>query len=541
MIAKKFVSVSAFIAATLAHAEGPKVSVEELWEAKNKVVIGEGGYATVYESNGYALKAYHKKDKQDVKTEPQILTKLLTALPTDQIFLNQGLNFIIKHFKTATINEKRVDLLELVDGADFFEFNPQPTSLIFRLFAQIATGTATIHECGCINPDMKPENIMITRDQRLAKLIDLDSLIYLTHPNLNPQPITTDFYCPPEAANIKQNGASPAFNVYQLGLIILAKIAPAFFMEHIFAPIKDIYKFITNCTDGNTELPQTLQFNLLAEDTQKAEEILKNIIKYLSTNKSIEELDLSGLRTLQFELQKLIHKNLINAIDDLRPSGFYKDKFNSEELSFTKKLLKDCIAFKPEDRISAAQASQILQVFSSYLETKERNLEIQAISGLMKLKLSTETGARGENTAEIANSTLFEQEESLEPQAKRAKVIPISIPKCPNYAEVKAMVTKDCPKEMPLTLSKMLFNPDPKSRELAISAIIRLFMADYSYSTTFPWLSLEYFKQKKLNLDLENKKIFREEVYLYGNPRKPGQKWPVPKDLYDSIQSPSLF
>lgn len=167
---------------------------------------------------------------------------------------------------------------------------------------------------------------------------------------------------------------------------------------------------------------------------------------------------------------------------------------------FIGSLLKDCLAYKPEDRISAAQAGEILQIFSSYLEAKESD-----------------------------------------PKAT-----------CPNYNEIKNMALQDCPKGIPIALRQMLF--DPNTQEKGISIIENLVKADPSYAKTPSYGFILLLKDQETFSGLKNlfaKETFqswakqnqeavqwlKERTYIQGNTPQANQDMPVPKDIYEKIQN----
>ena len=212
-----------------------------------------------------------------------------------------------------------------------------------------------------------------------------------------------------------------------------------------------------------------------------------------------------------------------------------------EENQFIDLLVQDCTAKNTQNRISAAQAAEILQVFSSYLEIKEAEaksaqatadyryvldklpplsredqlLSVFRIKGEHEKKTPVEPavdyrrmwgpllpmteeersfleiGKRYERKPAVEPTfsyenalTLFSlipEEEQLLPEAEEKHEQKTIIVECPNYDKVKAMAIEDCPKGIPIALRKMLFNPDPKARERASLAIYQLITADASY------------------------------------------------------------
>ena len=157
-----------------------------------------------------------------------------------------------------------------------------------------------------------------------------------------------------------------------------------------------------------------------------------------------------------------------------------------EESKFVGQLLQDCLAYRPENRISAAQAAEILQVFSSCLEN---------------------------------------------PGAK-----------CPDYETVKAIAVQDCPKGIPIAIRKMIFHSDPEIQQKAIVIVDDLAKADPSYKNTpsYGMVSLLHGDNafsawaKEYPDSLQQ---LKDRIHVFGNDHDPEQDMPVSQENYKKIQS----
>lgn len=511
----------------------------------NLSFIGKGGCSTVWGNDVYAVKRYEEPwlSKPGPRQAIGVFENTLANLPIDQFFMGQSIDFIAKHWGGFDRAGERVDILERIFGREFLEVNPI-VSKTFLLFAQVAAGAEVMHACGYVNTDMKLENVMVDEDHRVAKLIDLDSLIYVARPAKSSL-IGTCFYYPPEVRTVLQKGASPAFNVYQIGMLVLAKIAPTFFMEHVGMPMGSIenFQFPGENRDGEgekaKELAENLKYALLGKNHTAVDKIIGDMFAKAE--------NISG--KVYLELRHLVQQNLIEMIDCVTASGGYAGAFNDEELVFIKKFIKDCIAFEPRDRISAAQVSEILQVFGSYLEAKEKyfeNLKTKEEYFEELLEPSARTVMR---KVPGKREVVIDQIESLERLKKRSEMIAVSSPECPNYDEVKAMAMKDRPKGIPIRLQKRLFRPDRRSSNDARNTIKRLVMVDASYKNTpsyFMCLFLcedEKAKDDRERFAAEYPQVVQElknRIYVYGNRPEVSQDMPVSKDLYDKIRAFSV-
>ncbi|MGX8716516.1 MAG: protein kinase domain-containing protein, partial [bacterium] len=219
-------------------------------------------------------------------------------------------------------------------------------------------------------------------------------------------------------------------------------------------------------------------------------------INDVGTQENIEEILVSLYNTFfvsDFEYRNAVSGQIANWCE--RSIVIPGDEAGSKFIGL---LLSDCLAFNPEDRISAAQAAEILQVFSSYLEAKETN------PGL----------------------------------------------KCPNYRVVKATAIKDSPKGIPIAIRKMLYDADPNMQQEAISIIENLVRADASYTNTPSYglalllkkpsrtpsdITFEDWAKDKRNFN--SAKQLRERAYIREKDHSKEQDIPVSEEIYEIITS----
>jgi serine/threonine protein kinase len=126
-------------------------------------------------------------------------------------------------------------ILEYLSGGDLAQF-VKNKSLTFTkavdFLEQICAGLAHAHKCGVIHRDIKPQNILLTKDQKVVKLCDFG----VAKLNVSDEPITrvgTNLYAPPEH--------SPAFIDTQGGLNI-SELTPA---SDIYSLAKTAYVLLT--------------------------------------------------------------------------------------------------------------------------------------------------------------------------------------------------------------------------------------------------------------------------------------------------------
>lgn len=113
--------------------------------------------------------------------------------------------------------------MELIDGQPFDEYLKKKPALkdVLPLLAQISHGLDYAHENGLIHRDMKPQNILITKDGR-AKLTDFGLARDLGQSSLSNDGdiIGTPLYMAPEQINSKIGKIDRRTDVFALGVIL---------------------------------------------------------------------------------------------------------------------------------------------------------------------------------------------------------------------------------------------------------------------------------------------------------------------------------
>lgn len=130
--------------------------------------LGEGSFGTTFlmgntKGERLALKVIQGEDHKTIKNEKDILKKLSSSCSKKRLlcykdkFSEGKLTFIVTEF---------------LDGVPLSEYsfskNPE---FLYKVFAQLIDAVEYIHHLGIIHFDIKPDNIMISRDGNI-KLID---------------------------------------------------------------------------------------------------------------------------------------------------------------------------------------------------------------------------------------------------------------------------------------------------------------------------------------------------------------------------------
>lgn len=305
---------------------------QKIWESKQDTPIGEGGFGVVYQSEcgKYALKV--PKDGtslEEDRIKNETLKNNAKAFDSEQFYYEFNKCFITKYMGTfKTKDNVEVAVFEKIEGINFSseKGNGETLAQQTRLLAQAATAIAISHEAGCINSDVKPQNMMISEDFSLLKLIDQGALLDLTQGMQNASFCTPSYAAPEIFEKI-----SPAADVFSLGVSILEKLSK-----------------LPCATENFKKLTYLILLGFAQE--QKGQ---------------ITEKDYSSC----------YRGKISESIADLLPR--YNALGNEKISAFIGLLLKDCFAIEPKDRISAAQVAEILHVFSSYLEETKINPNIE--------------------------------------------------------------------------------------------------------------------------------------------------------------------
>lgn len=388
----------------------PSLAQEQLkvaWDSRDSKPLGRGTFGTVYAGTGKYANYVFKVPNQDVDLSEDVkgndaLNEGFKAFKETGIaYFDQNLCFITGYAGTfTTLEGQKVLVFERAKGDELSTCEDQSLKPEFRatMGAQFAAALAISHESGCVNRDVKLQNAMChtTQDGAIVKLIDQGLVYDLKKPDHRNATgcCGTPGYIAPEMLKdtFETKGVAPAADVYSLGISI-----------------------------GELLLPNHPMLNGL-----KTLNALK-FRAFVAENFSRPPLNQEAQQSLS-ELQELFANNTIERILNVYPKNSDYG-YTTDQMHFIASLLTDCLIPDPSQRPTAAQVSEMLQVFTSHLENGK-----------------TED--------------------------------------CPSYDVVKANAVADCPKSIPLALREMLFSEDFAVRQLGTKSIKDLINADPSYVVT---------------------------------------------------------
>jgi serine/threonine protein kinase len=189
--------------------------------------IGQGGFGRIY--------AAHDRDLHRI-----VALKVLAGPASEhrerlieEARAATALNHpnIVTVYETITVDDYLAIVMEFVDGRSLRELlrvaSPFLLQKVVRYGRQLAEALSTAHQAGITHRDVKPENILVRKDEYL-KLVDfgLATHVLMTVPDSGAGHLAgTLRYISPE--QLDGHAASPAADVFSLGLVLYEMITGA--------------------------------------------------------------------------------------------------------------------------------------------------------------------------------------------------------------------------------------------------------------------------------------------------------------------------
>ena len=136
--------------------------------------LGFGARSTIYavkdkDHQVYALKRVVKETASDQRFLDQAILEHEVASKFDHPVLRKSYK-LIRQRKLIATSEVYV-LMEMVDGLTFEQYRAPDFGHLCRLCQQVAEGLGAMHDAGFVHADIKPNNILVSENDRI-KLID---------------------------------------------------------------------------------------------------------------------------------------------------------------------------------------------------------------------------------------------------------------------------------------------------------------------------------------------------------------------------------
>ena len=204
---------------------------ERVGQYELKSVLGGGGMATVYRGehvSGIGMVAAVKKLHPHLAVDAELRARLKVEA---QALARLKHKNIVQIFDYVDLDGNCALVTELVEGrtlravmAEFTDW-PMPLSMALRLFRQILEGVSHAHRHNCLHRDLKPGNIMVTKENEvkildfgIANLIDTEAI---TRTGVS---IGTPVYMAPEQLEGRRDLDQRA-DLYSLGMTLWEMLA----------------------------------------------------------------------------------------------------------------------------------------------------------------------------------------------------------------------------------------------------------------------------------------------------------------------------
>lgn len=231
-------------------------------------LLGEGGMAAVYEAEDLLLgrRVAVKLLRDQFASDPGFLARFQREARAAAGLSHPN---IISIFDVGTDNGLQYIVMELVEGRTLKEMileeAPLPTSRIIDLGRHICEGLHYAHEHGVVHRDVKPHNILVTRDGR-AKIADFGIAVALGASSLTQSGfiVGSAHYISPEQARGEQTTA--ASDLYSTGVVLYEMATGRLPFEgesSVAVALKQIQEDPVPPREINPRVPESLQAVIL--------------------------------------------------------------------------------------------------------------------------------------------------------------------------------------------------------------------------------------------------------------------------------------
>jgi serine/threonine protein kinase len=366
-------------------------SVEENSARRYKILrkVGEGGMGIVYEA-------------EDTKLKRMVALRVLdTRLIRDAIRLEHfysearstaalSHSNIVKVYDVGQIEDDHFISMEFIEGERFFEIirkkKPFPLSDIFFIAVRVLNALDYAHKKGVLHRDIRPHNIMLTR-QKEIKVLDFGIAVIRDENSPVKSKGCIDFFYYMSPEQIRGEDIDYRSDIYSLGVTLFHMItgkAPfegeggrSIYFQHLFEPVPLINEFRQDIPEKLIEIVEKCMEKRKEDRYQHVQEILDEIKKIDTEPTSLEmEVEIPG----RLEDEKEIiphHEDLEDSVVSSQDEGFLitlspGDDDLMEETIESRKVITEGRDFPPENSELPTEDNDLLE---ETIETSKRLLE----------------------------------------------------------------------------------------------------------------------------------------------------------------------
>jgi serine/threonine protein kinase len=190
-------------------------------------MLGEGGMGQVFEAYDHSLArkvaikaAFPRHDGPLLRDEARALAAFRhpSLVTVHALAEHRGLDFIVM---------ERIYGVSLADYEDRRLASGKQVSVpeAIRILTAIAQGLAVVHRAGLVHRDIKPDNVMLTPDERIV-LMDFGLVLSEAELDASSLVAGSPAYMAPEAISRSiERGQGPLVDIYSLGVLAFELIA----------------------------------------------------------------------------------------------------------------------------------------------------------------------------------------------------------------------------------------------------------------------------------------------------------------------------
>ena len=277
----------------------PGLAIGHRYEVIN--LLGRGGMGAVYRVRDRELnrEVALKLIRADVAGDPETLERFKREIQLSSVITHKN---VLRVYDLGESDGIRFLTMQFVEGEDLSTIVKRkkalPMERVVKIFRQICEGLRAAHEQGVIHRDLKPQNVMLGRNDTVY-LTDFGLARSLEHSGMTQTGavIGTPFYMSPE--QVKGAEVGPQSDIYSLGVILYEMVTgkvPFSGATPYEVMVQRIQKAPRPAAESNAELPVYLS-RILERCMQ-----VNPALRYQSVDEVLADLDAESFRsTLRYQ------------------------------------------------------------------------------------------------------------------------------------------------------------------------------------------------------------------------------------------------